>query len=141
MSFVVDASVAIKWYFHEPSHEAAVALLQSGDLLHAPDLIAIEIANIAWVKARKREIEPEQARIVADDIERTIDRLEPSYPLIRRALEIAFLIDHSLYDCLYLACAEGLDATLVTADTRLLRAAEGTAFAALMQPLVGLRLR
>ena len=135
MSLVIDASVAIKWYFTEPLHDVALALLQGGDLLFAPDLIVIEVANVAWVKSRRREIAPEQAHTIASDVERSIDRLEPSYPLIGRALEITFLIDHSLYDCLYLACAESLGATLVTADAQLLKTVKGSPFATMVRPL------
>jgi predicted nucleic acid-binding protein len=135
VTLVVDASVAIKWYFREPLHEAAVALLRAKEPLHAPDLIAIEVANVAWVKSRKREIKAEQAHAIADDIGITIDRLEPSFPLVERALEIAFALDHSIYDSLYIACAEAIGGTLITADERLCKATKGSRFAALVRPL------
>ena len=43
----------------------------------------------------------------------------PSGDLIGRAAKIAVQIDHPVYDCLYIACAEATGSTLITADRRL----------------------
>ena len=48
-----------------------------------------------------------------------ITRAEFISALIERAARLAFQIDHPLYDCLYLACAEFTDSALITADKRL----------------------
>lgn len=47
--------------------------------------------------------------------------------IIERAGEIALQILHPLQDCLHIACAEHVDAELITADATLLR--RGAAFA------------
>ena len=39
-------------------------------------------------------------------------------PLVERALHLAHEIDHPLYNCLYLATAEAIAATVATADRR-----------------------
>ena len=39
--------------------------------------------------------------------------------MIERAAQIAAQIDHPVYDCLYIACAEATGSTLITADRRL----------------------
>ncbi len=49
--------------------------------------------------------------------------LVASSDLAARAFELANALDHSVYDRLYLALAIELDASLVTADRRLARAA------------------
>ena len=36
--------------------------------------------------------------------------------LVERAVRIALEMDHPIYDCLYLACAESTDSDLTTAD-------------------------
>jgi predicted nucleic acid-binding protein len=41
--------------------------------------------------------------------------------LARRAVDLAILLDHSTYDCMYLALAEAAKRPFVTADARLLR--------------------
>ncbi len=43
----------------------------------------------------------------------------PIADLIERAAQLAVQINHPVYDCLYLACAEATDSILITADQRL----------------------
>jgi predicted nucleic acid-binding protein len=140
MSFVVDASVALKWFVPEALSGAAEELLLSPAELHAPDLLVIEVANAAWRKVLRGEVRTTQAALIAIAIHRGGPTLYPSELFIERALEIALVLHHPVYDCLYLACAESLEALLVTTDERFLKAVEGTAFAALMRPLDELRL-
>lgn len=52
MALVVDASVAVKWLVPEEHSEAAARLTVSGEDLHAPRLLAAELANALWRKAR-----------------------------------------------------------------------------------------
>jgi hypothetical protein len=54
--FVVDASVAIKWFLPEIHSDAALRLLAGEHTLHAPDLIFSEFGNVLWKRFRKREI-------------------------------------------------------------------------------------
>ena len=51
--FVVDASVAIKWFVPEIHAEAARRLLREGITLLAPDLIWAEVANALWRMRRR----------------------------------------------------------------------------------------
>jgi predicted nucleic acid-binding protein len=124
---VVDASVAIKWYFQEPGSPEADALLAQAidgarELL-APDLIGAEFANVLWKKIRLDECRLDEAHEIFELF--AIDRppLLDSGPLLPRALELAARLEQSVYDCLYLAAAIELEAALVTADRRLARAA------------------
>ena len=135
MSFVVDASVALKWFVPEVQSGAAKEFLHVQAELHAPDLLVVEIANAAWKKALRGEIERRQAASIAFAIHRGGPRLYPSELFIERALEIAMTLNHPVYDCLYLACAESLGATLVTADARLLGAVKGSPIATMVRPL------
>ena len=47
MSYVLDASVALRWFVHQPGSEAAAAwlrrLVDDPDLLVAPDLLRFEV--------------------------------------------------------------------------------------------------
>ncbi len=126
MSLVVDASVAVKWYVEEDLSDEAVAILDRGERLFAPDLIVAEVANIAWKKAVRGEIGPDQAREIAGGIGRGVPVLCSSAELAGRALALALTLDHPVYDCLYLACAERVDGLLVTADRRLRDAARAS---------------
>jgi predicted nucleic acid-binding protein len=129
---VIDASVAIKWFLAENLHEEARRLLTRGDRLHAPDLLPVEMANAAWKKARRKEIDRRQASEIALAHRDGVPALRPSADFIDRALQVAFELDHPVYDCVYLACAEAVGGVLVTADERLCRIVAGTRF----EPLV-----
>jgi predicted nucleic acid-binding protein len=122
MSLVVDASVVIKWFVDEPLHENARQILTGREELHAPDLLTSEIGNIAWKKTMRGEIEETQAQSIVSSLYDLPIKLHPSAELIDRALEIALAIEHPVYDCLYLACAETVGSRLVTADEKFKKA-------------------
>jgi predicted nucleic acid-binding protein len=126
---VVDASVAIKWFVREALHEAALRLLDGSEALHAPDLLATELTNIAWKKSRIGEIGTRQATEIARAIHQGTPLLYPSPLFTERAIELAFLLDHPVYDCLYLACAEAVGGTLITADDKFRWTAQKAGFA------------
>ena len=119
MKLTVDASVVVKWYVTEANSEEARALLGHRLERHAPDFVLIELANIFWKKARLREIGDPQPYFRELSRVREAVVLTSSADLIERAAEIAAQIDHPVYDCLYIACAEATGSALVTADRRL----------------------
>lgn len=131
MSLIIDASVAVKWFVRENLHDEALKLLDkhAGDL-EAPDFLLMEVANVAWKKTVRHEITPDHARAIPVAAREFITVFHPSIDLVPRAMEIALLLSHPVYDCLYLACAEAVDAVFVTADQRFFRAIEETEFSA-----------
>ncbi len=112
---VVDASVAVKWTVAEPGREMALRVLAHADELIAPDLLVAESANVLRKKSKLGEISVRQSEEALRVIQVAIPRFVPSVELAEDAL--AQNLDHSVYDCFYLACA--LPASiLVTADDR-----------------------
>ena len=118
MTLTVDASVVIKWFVKEQGFEDARGLLAHRIHLHAPDLLLAEFANTIWKKVRRREIA--DPRPYFDELANLPDvvTLHRGDELIERAAAIAVDIDHPVYDCLYLACAEATASALITADRR-----------------------
>lgn len=129
MTIVVDASVGLKWFFVEAQSDLAYALLRGDEPLAAPSLIVAETCNAAWKAVRLRTMTPAQADCVAVDLSSLLNELHPIGPLAPRAMAIARRLDHPVYDCFYIALAEHLDSTLVTADSRLVRRLHRTAWA------------
>lgn len=133
MIFVVDASVAAKWFVEEENSEAARKLLDhlgaATAALHAPDLIIAEMGNLLWRKCRIGELAPIHADSIMRAVPRYLTKLEPMTNLAGPALALAHELGHPIYDCLYLSCAFDLDATVITADRRFLRAAMNTPYA------------
>lgn len=114
---VVDASVAVKWFVEERGHAAALRASEDLDLA-APDRLLLEVANVLRRKVKQREIATHQAAVAVSRLPGLIDTIVPSASILDRAFDLADRLDHSVYDCAYLACALHLDIRLLTADGR-----------------------
>jgi len=118
VNLVIDASVAIKWFAPELLSREAERLLDGGDALFAPDLLLVECGNIIWKKVRLGELARSDGDVALGALRSGPIDFVGTKPLVERALQLAHDIDHPLHDCLYLAAAEAVDATVVTADRR-----------------------
>ncbi len=121
MTFIVDASVALKWFLpDEPDAATALAIVADGSALIAPDILIAEVCNGAWRSARLGRIGQDQVKEIAIILPRFFDLLVSAAALAPRAVALAAELDHPVYDCLYVALAEARQAKLITADARLL---------------------
>lgn len=123
--FVVDASIALKWFFDEGDQVQAETLAASGATLLAPVLIQTEVANALWKKKRMGAVTVTEAIHICAQLPPFFERLFPVEPLLPAAIELSFRLDHAIYDCIYLSLAREAECQFVTADHRLLRKAHG----------------
>jgi predicted nucleic acid-binding protein len=135
MSLVVDASVAITWFWPFPESDRAEELIRSAEPLIAPEVVLAEIANAAWRAATFEKLAAQTAKDAVRESSRFFSELIPSIFLKDRAFEIAMELRHPIYDCFYLALAEMREAQLVTMDGRLIRRCANTLFAVRVKPL------
>jgi predicted nucleic acid-binding protein len=119
MNCVVDAAVAFKWFVNEPLRAAALRLLDAKLKLQAPDLILAQIGEIARCKLQRSEITLQQGREILHQAPGFFDRLHPIEEMHERAFQLSLKLDRPISSCFYLACAETLQATLITADREL----------------------
>ena len=126
MRFVVDASVAVKWLVAEEDADVADQLAASGQELHAPRLMASEVANVLWRKARVRQIARADAGAAMALLVDMPVRWNDDETVSADAVRLALALDHPVYDCVYLALAHRIGATVVTADRRFVTAVAPT---------------
>ena len=126
-SFVVDASVAIKWRLDDEELVAEAMLLldrfEAGDIvLDAPRFIRYEVAN-SLEQARRR------GRLSGDGVVTSlrfyfalgIAAEDDSDEAVQLASRIASQLGTSVYDALYIAYAELRGYAMITNDMRLFR--------------------
>jgi len=121
LTWIIDASVALKWVIPEVLSDKADRLRAGDDEILAPDLLLVDAANALWKKTVSREISPAEADRALDLLSESGIDLRPTAPLLTRAMDIARRLNHPVYDCVYLALADREQASFVTADRRLLR--------------------
>ena len=136
MIYVVDASVAVKWFVRENLSGEAMNLLSDQFELHAPDWIVLEVAHAAFKKSRDGELDPAQARLMISALRGSRLHLHRSIDLVDRAFAISMAVRHAIYDGVYIACAEVTGGIVVTADQALRDAARQTAFSDLVKHLI-----
>jgi len=129
MTLVVDASVAVLWFFEDELSAAARRLVEGGEELIAPELILAETGSAFWKLQRNGRMDPADARLAARRMTTSLDRIVSLAPLVERALGIAAEIGHPICDCFYVALAEAERATMVTIDRRLLDRLRGGPYA------------
>ena len=113
---VVDASVAVKWFFPELHASAARRLLGGRRTLLAPDLIWVEVGNVLWKRVQRAEIAPGVARDMLGEFKRFPLETYAAKPLLESAWSLAVSYRISVYDGLYLALAISRNGKLITAD-------------------------
>lgn len=117
--FVVDASVAAKWYLPEPHSDHAAALLADPGTLLAPDVLYLEVAEVVWQRVVWGEIDPATADEILAELRKVPFELRSTTELIADALPLALKNRCTLRDALYLALAAHANCPLVTADRKL----------------------
>ncbi|NJN70195.1 MAG: type II toxin-antitoxin system VapC family toxin [Nitrospira sp.] len=60
-SYVLDASVIVKWFIPETQSESALKLREMDGRFHAPAFVTLEIGNVLAKKRRRNELTHEEA--------------------------------------------------------------------------------
>ena len=119
MRWVVDASVALKWIVMEDGREEARRFLLANGELIAPEFLMVEVANALRTKVARGQFAVQKGVSPLEAVQTAIVSFVPDRQLVPEAFSLVSRLQHSVYDCLNLACAIRHDATVKTADTRL----------------------
>jgi predicted nucleic acid-binding protein len=119
-TFVIDASIAVKWVVEEDGTSEALQLRRRARLI-APELLVAECANILWKKVQRDELSRDEAFLAARLLQAAEIEFPPTRSLLETATRLAVELKHPAYDCLYLALAAERECRFVTADESFVR--------------------
>lgn len=118
---VLDASVVVKWFKEEIHKEHALKIREDFYLavheITVPDLLLYELANSMRFDGKFDEKSVKSA--IESIIEMDIDITIPTGEIINSAIELSYKHGVTVYDAIYVALANLIDATFVTADGKL----------------------
>jgi predicted nucleic acid-binding protein len=116
MTTVVDASAVVAALVDAgPAGSWAEQVV--ADVLAAPHLMPVEVANILRRASAARDLSPDVATLAHADLLDIAVTLYPYEPFAARVWQLRHNL--SAYDAWYVAVAEALDAPLATLDARL----------------------
>ena len=119
---VVDASALLEALLRTPDARAVESwLFESGETLHVPHLLDLEVAQVLRRYAANGELDSERGRAALADLADLPLRRYPHDFLLSRVWELRNNL--TAYDAVYVALAEALDAPLLTRDRGLAAAA------------------
>ncbi len=128
--YVVDASVAIKWFSEEEFTDNAIEIrdnfFKGTCELAAPDLILYEVSNALRFNPNFNEEDVIEA--VNSLFDMGISIIVPTPRVVRSSITMAFKHKITIYDAFYSALASEIGFTFVTADSKVYKKIKGLEF-------------
>jgi predicted nucleic acid-binding protein len=120
---VLDASAAVEIVLQRDFAQRLAKAVREADWVIAPTLFVVEVTNVFWKYQKFVDYPyPDCER----DIEQTIalpDQYINEIDLYREAFKLGCILDHPIYDMLYVVLARRNNARLLTMDKKLIMAA------------------
>lgn len=120
-NYVIDTSVAVKWFIIQPYHEKAIEILdtfkQNKCILNVPSTIYLEFTNVLWKYRTVFKVE-EINSILTKFFSLDLMVHEHSH-LLKGALDIAIKYNRSVYDSIFIYLAKEIEAEFITSDEKL----------------------
>jgi predicted nucleic acid-binding protein len=118
---VLDASALLEFLLQTPlGIRVEARLFGTGDELHSPHLVDVEVVQGLRRLVRTGEVSPDRAAEALADLADLDLHRHAHVDLLTRAWKLRENV--TAYDAMYVALAEALDAPVVTCDTPLAKA-------------------
>ena len=120
VSQIIDSSALTKYAAKEPDWAKIEGYLASADSL---EIALIETSNALWKKIQKEEIDLKTAKKIVQILSNSVWFLDQQ-KYVARALEIAVKYRITVYDSMFIACAEMENSDLISCDARQIEVAQ-----------------
>ena len=137
----MDSNILVKLVLNEAGSKEARAtvadVLKKGYTLHTVDFALAEGLNVVWKHANVlKDLKAQEAQPTAEDLTKVYDALNivTAREIAQETTQIALTHNITVYDALYIAATQKLNATLYTADQKLCNIANGIANSKLLKP-------
>ena len=124
MIAVLDSSAAVEVVLKKESSALFRNFLAEADLVIAPTLLITEATNVFWKYQKFSDYPYDKCEKSIDRIVSLPDEYVNELQLYRESFKLGCMLDHSVYDMIYLVLARRNNATLLTMDQRLVASAE-----------------
>ncbi|MEM7657275.1 MAG: type II toxin-antitoxin system VapC family toxin [Bacteroidota bacterium] len=121
---VLDVSAAVGLVTDREDCRWMLPFVEQSQQIISPDLFISEITNTVWKFFHIGNASLPEIHLIAETGIGLVDEFTDSQLLWPQALVLAYEMDHSAYDCFYLALCQQAHASLLTLDQRLIRLSE-----------------
>lgn len=114
---IIDTNVLFQFYFGEDAFDTFDVLAFD---IEAPDILKIEFINVLRKAHFLNHVPIDTINKIYSDAISLIKVFYDHNDILKEAKDISFVLNHPIYDCLFLALALKLDQPFVSSDKRLL---------------------
>ncbi|PUU86001.1 MAG: nucleic acid-binding protein, contains PIN domain protein [Halanaerobium sp.] len=124
MRITIDVSAAVEVVMGGKRQQEIVNILNDADWVIAPSLFIYEASNALWKYHEYRDYSKEDIMKKVEYLYEMVDQFIDAKDIFEEALPLSCKISHPAYDAMYLVTSRRKNATLVTLDKKLVRAAK-----------------
>jgi predicted nucleic acid-binding protein len=124
MRITIDVSAAVEVVMGGKRQEEIVNILNDADWVIAPSLFICEASNALWKYHEYQDYSKEDIMKKIEYLYKIVDQFIDAKDIFEEALPLSCKISHPAYDSMYLITSRRKNATLVTLDKKLVRAAK-----------------
>lgn len=124
MRITLDVSAAVEIVMGGKRQQEIVNILNDADWVIAPSLFIYEASNVLWKYHEYQDYSKEDIMKKIEYLYKMVDQFIDAKDIFEEALPLSCKISHPAYDAMYLVTSRRKNATLVTLDKKLVRAAK-----------------
>jgi len=124
MRITIDVSAAVEVVMGGKRQEEIINILNDADWVISPSLFIYEASNTLWKYHKYQDYSKEDIMKKIEYLYKMVDQFIDAKDIFEEALPLSCKLSHPAYDAMYLITSRRKNATLVTLDKKLIRAAK-----------------